>query len=124
MIEFAAKEGERRYSNDLYMAIVILFGSRSTYDPLRSFIPLPSIPAVCHHFQATVKTSLARFESVDGVVPYLCRGANEIMDDVKEYLAGNGRGSLRWGFVARAKEQLWKMPTKEPIGFHTSFRLG
>jgi hypothetical protein len=47
MIEFAAKQRRRRYSNDFYsMAAVILFRSRSTSDYLRSFIPLPSIPKV------------------------------------------------------------------------------
>jgi hypothetical protein len=51
MIEFAAKKGGRRYSNDFcYMAPVIRFRSRSASDDLRGFIPLPSIPALCHHF--------------------------------------------------------------------------
>jgi hypothetical protein len=62
----------RRYSDNIFhMAVVLLFRSRSAYEFLRMFLPLPAPSTVYGHFDRDLKDSLARLQSVDAVGEYL-----------------------------------------------------
>jgi hypothetical protein len=72
IVELAQTQGVRRYLNNLYyMAVVIMFCSRSTYQLLRNFIPLPSRTSGYAHFGATLRMSRSRLESLDQVVVFV-----------------------------------------------------
>jgi hypothetical protein len=63
-----------RYSKNLYNAaivIVILFRSRSTYELLHTFLPLPSPRAVYSHFGSAPAASRGRLQSLDAMIVYL-----------------------------------------------------
>jgi hypothetical protein len=72
MNDIAARQGYRRYSDSLYyMAVVMIFRSRSTYECLRNFLPLPAPNSIYDHFRDDLHASLARLKSMDQVGPYL-----------------------------------------------------
>jgi hypothetical protein len=75
MIQLArppAEEGSMpRYSHNLYlMAVVRLFRSRSSYEFLRQFLPLPATSSIYGHFRASLKDSAARLKSIEHVTAY------------------------------------------------------
>jgi hypothetical protein len=72
MIDLAKPHIIPRHSKNLYYAaIVILFRSRSTYEFLRAFLPLPSPRAVCSHFGSALAASRGRLQSLDAIIAYL-----------------------------------------------------
>jgi hypothetical protein len=72
MIETAKKGGAKRYSSHLYYtAVVVMFRSRSTYEFMRQFLPLPAPNSIYEHFRDSVHASLARLKSIDQVESYL-----------------------------------------------------
>jgi hypothetical protein len=72
MIDLAKPHTIPRYSQNLhYAAIVILFRSHSTYEFLRTFLPLPSPRAVYSHFGSALAASRGRLQSLDAMIAYL-----------------------------------------------------
>jgi hypothetical protein len=72
MNDLPARQGYRRYSDSLhYMAVVMVFRSRSTYEFLRNFLPLPARNSIYDHSRDDLNASLARLKSVDQLAPYL-----------------------------------------------------
>jgi hypothetical protein len=72
MIDLAKPHIIPRYSKNLdYAAIVILFRSRSSYEFLRTFLPLPSSRAVYSHFGSALAASRGRLQSRDAMIAYL-----------------------------------------------------
>jgi hypothetical protein len=66
MINLAKPHTIPRYSNNLYyVAIVILFRSRSICEFLRTFLPLPSPMAVYLYFGSALAASHGRLQSLD-----------------------------------------------------------
>jgi hypothetical protein len=72
MIDLAKPHTIPRYSKNLYYAaIVILFPSRSIYEFLCTFLPLPSPRAVYSHFGPALSASRGRLQSLDVMIAYL-----------------------------------------------------
>jgi predicted nucleic acid-binding Zn-ribbon protein len=62
----------RRYSpNPFHMAVVLLFRSRSAYEFLRNFLPLPAPSTIYEHFHDDLKNSVNRLTSFNQIAGYL-----------------------------------------------------
>jgi hypothetical protein len=72
MIDLAKPHTIPRYSMNLYhAAIVILFRSLSTYEFLRTFLPLPNPRVVYSHCGSALAASCGRLQSLDAMIAYL-----------------------------------------------------
>jgi hypothetical protein len=72
MIDLVKPQTSPRDSKNLYYAaVVIMFRSRSTYEFLRTFLPLPSPRAVYSHFGSARAASRGRLQSLDAMIAYL-----------------------------------------------------
>jgi hypothetical protein len=72
MITLAKSYTTPRYSKNLYYAaVVILFQSCSTYEFVRTFLPLPSPRAVYAHFWPALAASRHCLQSLDAMIAYL-----------------------------------------------------
>jgi hypothetical protein len=72
MITLAKSDTTPRCSKKLYSAaVVILFRSCSTYEALRTFLPLPSPRAVYAHFWSALAAGRDRLQSLDAMIAYL-----------------------------------------------------
>jgi hypothetical protein len=72
MIDLAKPHTISRYSKNLYYAaIVILFRSRSTYEFLCTFLPLPSPMAVYSHFGSALTATRGRLQLLEAMITYL-----------------------------------------------------
>jgi hypothetical protein len=72
MITLAKSHTTPRYSKNLYYAaVVILFRSCSTYEFVRTFLPLPSSRVIYAHFWSALAASRDRLQSLDPRISYL-----------------------------------------------------
>jgi hypothetical protein len=72
MIDLAKPHTIPRHSKNLhYAVIVILFRSCSTYEFLRTFLPLPSPRVVYSHFESALAASRRCLQSLDAMIAHL-----------------------------------------------------
>jgi hypothetical protein len=72
MITLAKSHTTPRFSKNLYYAaVVILVRSCSTYEFVRTFLPLPNPRAVYAHFWFALAASRDRLQSLDAMIAYL-----------------------------------------------------
>jgi hypothetical protein len=74
MVHLAQREKNKRRYTDLhyYLAVLLLFRSRSSYEQIHTkFFPSPAPSSIYDHFHDTIQASLKRLKSLDEVEPYL-----------------------------------------------------
>jgi hypothetical protein len=72
LVQLALHAQPPHYSDRLYdLAVVLMFRSRSSYEFLRLFLPLPATSSIYYHFRDALKDSADRLKSLDQVGAYL-----------------------------------------------------